>query len=320
MESNRIPSVLQFALEEERKLEARLQSNPDFQDLAEVRRVIALCRETEALPVQSQQIITLCASEHVDDDTASEPHPPRIDSPSYPLAHNRATRPRWAWRRSESAEIRREAETYLRQKGKRAHGTEISRALTSKGLKINSKQPSAIVCARLSSSRIFDHTEDGYGLADWSNDIRANPPSRDLEVVGDIIDVTSADGPRGRSEPISKGHDSQSDPIPDTTLPTPISRATRWREPHRGGWRKGHSESARIRIGASEFLREANQRASGGEIYAALKEMGITVNGNDPVTTVCCRLGRSDLFDHTDDGYGLVEWSQGRAVLPNGEK
>jgi hypothetical protein len=139
MESNRSPSVLQFALEEERRLVSVLRSNPDFQQLMQVRRVIALWRQTDEPPAGRDQIITSNLSEHaIPDDRVYGPQPPKFNSLWDPAAPVRAARPRrgrWTWRRSVTAEIRREAEAYLRQKGQRAHGKEIWSALAFKGLR-----------------------------------------------------------------------------------------------------------------------------------------------------------------------------------------
>jgi hypothetical protein len=81
----------------------------------------------------------------------------------------------------------------------------------------------------------------------------------------------------------------------------------------RGGWTKakGNSTSAQIRAGAVEYLREKGARASGREIWEALKAEGLVITTKDPVALVSSRIGRSPLFDHTYEGYGLVEWSKG---------
>lgn len=77
----------------------------------------------------------------------------------------------------------------------------------------------------------------------------------------------------------------------------------------RRGWTKGNSTSAQIRAGAVEYLRQKGARASGSEIWAALKERGLVITYKDPSALVSSRIGRSPLFDHTYEGYGLREWA-----------
>jgi hypothetical protein len=326
MESKPNPSLLDFALDEERRLATALEANS--QQLIQVRRVIAVYRDIE----EKQGDAALRGQTGAPD--AGEPvvrDDPQdiiaaLDPPVDRSARRR--RGRWTWKRSATTEIRRRAEAYLRQKGQRANGPEIARALISQGLRIDGKKPGAVVCARLTSSRLFDHTEAGYGLADWPSDKQADPrcgdgPGDCSRVAGDI-DSAPAISP-GLA---ASGLNSHSNPVADSAPSMAVSRAgslthsdaLRWRDPPRRGLGNGASESARIRNGAAEFLRETQQRASGGEIYAALWEKGIAVNGSDPVTTVCRRLGRSDLFDHTDDGYGLVEWSNTGVPLVRDQK
>jgi hypothetical protein len=81
------------------------------------------------------------------------------------------TRPRWTWTHSQSSQIRVEAADYLRQRGKRATGGEIYKAIASRGVKVSGKQPSSRVCATLSASDIFDHSSEGYGLREWSDSV-----------------------------------------------------------------------------------------------------------------------------------------------------
>src|SRR4051794_1201754 len=63
MESTGTPTTLQFALDEERRLEAALQSNQDFQQLAVVRRVIAMLRGPAASSVPNNNLVNPKPSE-----------------------------------------------------------------------------------------------------------------------------------------------------------------------------------------------------------------------------------------------------------------
>lgn len=77
----------------------------------------------------------------------------------------------------------------------------------------------------------------------------------------------------------------------------------------RRGWTKGNSTSAQIRAKAAEYLRKTGTRARGSEIWKALRAEGLVINSKDPAALVSARIGRSPLFDHTYEGYGLREWS-----------
>jgi hypothetical protein len=68
------------------------------------------------------------------------------------------------------------------------------------------------------------------------------------------------------------------------------------------------------------YLREINRHASGGEICRAILAKGIEVGGKKPSATVTAQLTGSHLFHHTDQGYGLTEWLNGRTARPNGQE
>ena len=72
--------------------------------------------------------------------------------------------------------------------------------------------------------------------------------------------------------------------------------------------RKGSLASAIREIGATH-LRNKKARAKSSEIYQAVLDAGITVPGQKPVSVVSSYLSGSDMFDNTDEGYGLTEWS-----------
>jgi hypothetical protein len=87
--------------------------------------------------------------------------------------------------------------------------------------------------------------------------------------------------------------------------------------------RKGSLASAIREIGATH-LRNKKARAKSSEIYQAVLDAGITVPGQKPVSVVSSYLSGSDMFDNTDEGYGLTEWSasgeaRSESEAPNSE-
>jgi hypothetical protein len=87
--------------------------------------------------------------------------------------------------------------------------------------------------------------------------------------------------------------------------------------------RKGSLASAIREIGVTH-LRNKKARAKSSEIYQAVLDAGITVPGQKPVSVVSSYLSGSDIFDNTDEGYGLTEWSasaeaRSEAETPNSE-
>jgi hypothetical protein len=72
--------------------------------------------------------------------------------------------------------------------------------------------------------------------------------------------------------------------------------------------RKGSLAAAIREIGATH-LRNKKARAKSSEIYQAVLDAGITVPGQKPVSVVSSYLSGSDMFDNTEEGYGLTEWS-----------
>jgi hypothetical protein len=71
--------------------------------------------------------------------------------------------------------------------------------------------------------------------------------------------------------------------------------------------RKG-SLASTIRDIAATYLRSKKGRAKSSEIYQAVLDTGITVPGQKPVSVVSSYLSGSEMFDNTDEGYGLTEW------------
>lgn len=69
----------------------------------------------------------------------------------------------------------------------------------------------------------------------------------------------------------------------------------------------GGSQSAAIRAGAAEYLRQKGGPASGAEIYRALLAMGITIPAKRPLSVVTSRLSHSPMFLNTGLGYQLAE-------------
>src|SRR5260370_18621678 len=111
MESAVIPEILQAAIEEGYRLEARLRSNPDFRRLEAVRRVIALYAPGAEVPVPIDPIsypepagsaIPPAPTPTPDPSpTNSAPSPP---NPSDPRPTSRQGL--WTWEDSQAARIR----------------------------------------------------------------------------------------------------------------------------------------------------------------------------------------------------------------------
>jgi hypothetical protein len=173
--------------------------------------------------------------------------------------------------------------------------------------------------------------------------------SRALEAVLRLVEVYAAErdiqthrdpvypadpllGAVARAHPISRvdAPTAASPSTPSTRVEPPGTVAQSSHEPagrgdpakngHRGGWTKGNSTSAQIRAGAVEYLRQKRARASGREIWGALKAKGVVITAKDPSALVSSRIGRSPLFDHTYEGYGLVEWSKGSGAPTDGRE
>jgi hypothetical protein len=107
---------------------------------------------------------------------------------------------------------------------------------------------------------------------------------------------------------------------PEIVLSRPAVASDRPPGRRRGGWTKGNSKSSRIRDAMVAYLREINRHASGGEICRAILAKGVEVGGKKPSATVTAQLTGSHLFHHTDQGYGLTEWLNGRTARPNGQE
>jgi hypothetical protein len=184
MEPYLMPDILQAAIEERYRIEAVLRSNPDFQRLEAVRRVIALYEGVAQVPTRVNPVANYDLPEgtvrpgpvpNPDQPTiiqASDPHTP-------PDSSIRPRRRRWTWEDSQTSQIRAAACDYLQTIGRRAKSGEIYKAIASKGVVIDGKKPTAIVCARMSASAIFDRTPEGYGLTEWSD---AGAPRKDGQI------------------------------------------------------------------------------------------------------------------------------------------
>jgi hypothetical protein len=68
------------------------------------------------------------------------------------------------------------------------------------------------------------------------------------------------------------------------------------------------STSGQICAAAAEYLREKGARAKGPELCQAVLARGVIVQAKNATALISSRVGRSPLFDHTRDGYGLREW------------
>lgn len=71
---------------------------------------------------------------------------------------------------TKAAEIIREAELFLDQRGQRAQSNEILEHLEKKGIRVSGTNPVAVVASYLSTSKLFDNVRgQGYGLARWKS-------------------------------------------------------------------------------------------------------------------------------------------------------
>ena len=169
-----VADLLQAAHKERQRLESLLRSDPDFQKLEEVRRIIDLYEQEVQDPARVDPILCPDLQGSI---PRTAPLPDQPAKTSRPAAHSdppdRISSRRWTWGNSQSSRIRAATVEYLREKGKRARGGEIYKAIASKGVEVSSKKPVAVVCARLTASAIFDRTSEGYGLREWSD--RSSP-------------------------------------------------------------------------------------------------------------------------------------------------
>lgn len=161
--------------EEQYRLEARLRSNPDFRRLEAVRLIIALYAPTAECPVTVDPI---SCPEPAESTIRSDPMPnsdlsprtlssDRLTSPDAPVSSRRGN---WSYTNSKASRMRAAAAEYLEKIGRRANGTEICKAILSKGIEVGGRKPSATLSAQMSSSPMFDHIpNEGYGLREWSN-------------------------------------------------------------------------------------------------------------------------------------------------------
>jgi hypothetical protein len=147
---------LQLAIELRDRLLAELRQNPLFRAyLGAQETVLALSAEPIPQPTQRTD------QEQIRRSKAS------AQSPSKPG--------------TQAESILTAAATYLRDKNSRAPSTEISKALTSRGVGIGGRDPSATVAAYLTHSPLFDNIRgQGYGLIEWSNPQSETPNSSEL--------------------------------------------------------------------------------------------------------------------------------------------
>jgi hypothetical protein len=69
---------------------------------------------------------------------------------------------------SKAAVIVRAAESFLKQRHKRAQSSEIVQALQDAGIDLPEEKASAFVSSYLSTSALFDNVKgEGYGLVEW---------------------------------------------------------------------------------------------------------------------------------------------------------
>jgi hypothetical protein len=305
VESDSVADLLRAAYKERQRLEALLRSNPDFQKLQGVRRIIALYDHEGQGSSPGDPIPRPDQRGSTSHPAAASDHRAEISRPVIrPEPSVRVARPRWTKGNSQSAKIRAATADYLRQKGKRATGGEIYKAITAQGIKVGGKDPAAGVTARISAaSAIFDHTPEGYGLREWSNGgspqtAAANP-------------VLWADPGAGISRPTPSSDQR-------TTVSRPVARSDQPdRTSGRGGWTWANSKTSRIRAAPEDYLRATGRRARGGEIYRAIASK-VEIKAKKPAALVSARLTSSALFDRTREGYGLREWSDGAAANKNG--
>ena len=112
--------------------------------------------------------------------------------------------------------------------------------------------------------------------------LREDPTFLRLEAIRRIIHLYDLDDARGEQ--------------------TQATDATKERRSRTG------SLAFKIRQIAVTHLRNKRARAKSSEIYQAVSDAGLIVPGQKPVSVVSSYLSGSDLFDNTDEGYGLTEW------------
>jgi hypothetical protein len=305
MESTIIPEILQSAIEERYRLEARLRSNPDFRCLEAVRRIIELYAPGAEVPVPTDPISYAAPAGSV-----TRPAPTPNPDPSPTNLFSSASVPSgpqptsgqglFTSGNSQSSRIRTAAAEHLMKTRKRATSGDIYNAIVSKGVEVGGKNPAGLVAAELSSSPIFDHTLEGYGLREWSNG--GSPQT----AVADPVLWPDPRASISSPTPSSDQRTTDSRPLDHSDSPD--------RSSGRGGWTWTNSKTSRIRDAAAEYLRTKGGRAKGGEIYQAISSMGVVVGGKAPAAVVCARLTSSPIFDRTREGYGLREWSDGGAA------
>jgi hypothetical protein len=123
--------------------------------------------------------------------------------------------------------------------------------------------------------RLLEVSQQSVGPADAAGSMAAAaPPSR----RGDIEIGSVADRP---ARAAASSTNSPSSPSGSSNPPT---------APRRGGWKKGDSESARIRDASAKYLKQIGRRAESGEICRAILAMGVTIRGPKPATRVAARL------------------------------
>jgi hypothetical protein len=170
-----VREILETAYQERLRLELALRSNPDFQKLEAVHRLINLYEHQAQVPVAADPILRPDRRGNNARPSPSPDQPAQIsDSVPRPDPADRISRRRWTWGNSQTSQIQAAAAAYLRTTGKRATGGEIYKAIASEGVEVGGKKPATVVCARLTSSPIFDRTPKGYGLREWSD----GPPAR----------------------------------------------------------------------------------------------------------------------------------------------
>jgi hypothetical protein len=166
---------------------------------------------------------------------------------------------------------------------------------------------------KVDSSKVPNILQAAYHERDrLVSSLRSHPHFPKLEAVLRIIDLYEPEADaRARTGPIANPDPRdgicRSPPQPAKIFsPPPSNLADRASRPR---WKKGCSQSSRIRAAAVEYLRQKGKRATGREIYQAIASNGIEVTGKKPVATVCARLSASEIFDCSPEGYGLREWS-----------
>jgi hypothetical protein len=180
MEADMVAEILLAAYQERQRLESLLRTNPEFQKLEGVRRIIDLYEQATQALAPAVSILRPDPPESNSRPALPPDQPANISRPSaHSEQSDRTSRRRWTWGDSQSAHIRDAAAEYLRGKGRRATSGEIYEAIASKGIEIGSRHPGSYVAGRLSAaSGIFDHSPDGYGLREW----REHGPSEDERI------------------------------------------------------------------------------------------------------------------------------------------